>query len=246
MREEHYNQLYRIVERYGKLLIENNKSSKVMDFARPIPGYQDVRGMRLFLLPVDGKKALLMLKHNGEAVNAKGIKDEALERELIIAAQTRAAMNERSFKMLNPGVEEVRKRLFTDEVKEVCPGFYSVRYDDGSMSLVNSIGGEIKSPIGNYDVIQDFRYLGELHGVPHFAIKGQDWATRNYESELIMFDINGHQKLFHDPRVYPKTLDEIQAAFDKVIKASQDLNNPRRNDPMLTDLDLGRGAKIHR
>ena len=160
MREINYKELYHLVEKYGKPLDEKDKASRVMDFVRPIPGHQEIRGMRL--LNVDGKKALLVLKHDGEGINAK-----------------------------------------------------------------------------------DFKYLGKLQGVEHFAYKAQDWATRNRESTLGMFDIQGHEKWFRDPRLHPDSMDGIQREFDKLVKASLDPTNARRNDPMLADLGLGRDVKIH-
>lgn len=243
MREINYKELYHLVEKYGKPLDEKDKASRVLDFVRPIPGHQEIRGMRL--LNVDGKKALLVLKHDGEGINAKDIKDVRLAQELIIAAKERAAMREDLFKIRNPGIEQLQKEHVVTEVKEACPGFYSVRYDDGSMSLVNSIGGVMHSPMHGYDVIQDFKYLGKLQGVEHFAYKAQDWATRNRESTLGMFDIQGHEKWFRDPRLHPDSMDGIQREFDKLVKASLDPTNARRNDPMLADLGLGRDVKIH-
>ena len=243
MREINYKELYQVVEKYGKPLDEKDKASRVLDFVRPIPGHQEIRGMRL--LDVDGKKALLVLKHDGEGINAKDIKDEHLAQELIIAAKERAAMREDLFKIKNPGIEGLKNERCVVEVREMCPGYYGVKFDDGSMSLVNSIGGMMHSPMHGYDVIQDFKYLGKLQGVEHFAYKAQDWATRNRESTLGMFDIQGHEKWFRDPRLHPDSMDGIQKEFDKLVKASLDPTNSRRNDPMLSDWGLGRDVKIH-
>ncbi len=243
MRKDHYEQLYKLVKEYGQPVDTKDKASKAMDFARPIPGHYDIRGMRL--LDIKGSKALLVLKHNGEAVNVKDIRDEHFERELIVAAQTRAAMREDIFNLKNPGIENLKKDSLVESVQPACPGFYSVKYDDGSMSVVNSTGHVLDSPMHGYDVIQEFRYLGNLQGMPHFAFKGQDYATRSQEPKVGMFDLNGHEKWFRDPRVHPKTMEGIQQEFDKLVKASLDMNNPRRNDPMLADWGIRASVKMH-
>lgn len=243
MRKDHYEQLYKLVKEYGQAVNPEDKVSRAMDFARPIPGHYDIRGMRL--IGVDGAKALLVLKHDGEAINVKDIQDNALEQDLIVAAQTRAAMREDIFKVKNPGIEELKKDSIVESVQLACPGFYSVKYDDGSMSLVNSTGHALDSPMHGCDVIQEFRYLGKLQGMPHFAFKGQDYANRSQEPKVGMFDLNGHEKWFRDPRVHPKTLEGIQQEFDKLVKASLDMKNPRRNDPMLADWGLNASVKMH-
>ena len=243
MRKDHYEQLYKLVKEYGQPVDPKDKASKAMDFARPIPGHYDIRGMRL--IGVGGAKALLVLKHDGEAINVKDIQDNALEQGLIVAAQTRAAMREDIFKLKNPGIENLKKDSLVESVQPACPGFYSVKYDDGSMSVVNSTGHILDSPMHGYDVIQEFRYLGNLQGMPHFAFKGQDYATRSQEPKVGMFDLNGHEKWFRDPRLHPKTLEGIQQEFDKLVKASLDKGNPRRNDPMLADWGLNASVKMH-
>ena len=92
---------------------------------------------------------------------------------------------------------------------------FAVQYEDGSMSFLNSDLKPIKTPMHDYDVICNFCYLGDLNDVPHFAFKGTNWATR-MQSETCIFDINGHQKIFRDPRLWGlESVFEIQKAFDK-------------------------------
>ena len=47
------------------------------------------------------------------------------------------------------------------------------------------------------------------------------------------------------PRLHPKTLEGIEQEFDKLVKASRDMKNPRRNDPMLADWGLNASVKMH-
>jgi len=92
---------------------------------------------------------------------------------------------------------------------------FAVQYQDGSMSFLNSDLKPVKTPMRDYDVIRNFCYLGDLNDVPHFAFKGTNWATR-MQSETCIFDINGHQKIFRDPRLWSlESVFEIQKAFDK-------------------------------
>jgi len=128
---------------------------------------------------------------------------------------------------------EVRK------VEHLCdnPERYAVRYDDGSAALIDGDGKMIKSPLGQFDVISKVEFIGRMNGVPHFAYEGRDYATRHM-SETGMFDANGHQKLFRDPRSAGiEGVDYIKWEFERLEKIANDPRNPRRDDPMLVDLD---------
>lgn len=112
---------------------------------------------------------------------------------------------------------EAKIKLDPDVVKVEClPQLhFAVQYEDGSMSFLNSDLKPIKTPMHGYDVIRNFRYLGDLNYVPHFAFKGTNWATRMH-SETHIFDINGNEKLFRDPRLWGlESVFEIQKEFDK-------------------------------
>ena len=128
------------------------------------------------------------------------------------------------------------------EVKKVdllCekPECYAVRYEDGSAMLVNAEGNRIKSPLDRYDFITDVQYIGRMNGVPHFAFEGRDYATR-HTSETGMFDAEGRQKLFRDPRSAGiDGVDYIKWEFERLEKQANDKTNPRRNDPVLVDID---------
>lgn len=117
------------------------------------------------------------------------------------------------------------------------PECYAVRYEDGSAMLVNAEGNRIKSPLDRYDFITDVQFIGRMNGVPHFAFEGRDYATR-HTSETGMFDAEGHQKLFRDPRSAGiEGVDYIKWEFERLERQANDKTNPRRNDPVLVDID---------
>lgn len=117
------------------------------------------------------------------------------------------------------------------------PERYAIRFDDGSAMLVDGDGKRIESPLSRYDVITDVQFIGRANGVPHFAFEGRDWATR-HTSETGMFDSEGHQKLFRDPRnAGLDGVDYIKWEFERMEKLSNDKSNPRCNDPFLVDID---------
>lgn len=93
---------------------------------------------------------------------------------------------------------------------------FAVSYEDGSMSFLDENGKSVKTPMRNYDIIRNFRYLGDYKDVPHFAFKGTNWANQMH-SETCIFDINGHEKMFRDPRLYAQeSVFEIQKAFNRL------------------------------
>lgn len=117
------------------------------------------------------------------------------------------------------------------------PMRYAIRFDDGSAMLVDGDGKRIESPLSRYDIITDIQFIGRANGVPHFVFEGRDWATR-HTSETGMFDSEGHQKLFRDPRnAGIEGVDYIKWEFERMEKLSNDTSNPRRNDPFLVDID---------
>ena len=123
------------------------------------------------------------------------------------------------------------------DINPLCPGRFAIRFEDGSAMLVDINGDIIKSPLEKYDVISRIEYIGTMEGKPHFAFEGRDWATRNMP-ETGMFDADGHQKLFRDPRSAGiEGVDYIKWEFEKFEKMSNDPRNPRRDDPFLVDID---------
>ena len=98
-------------------------------------------------------------------------------------------------------ISEYMHDLNVSKVQMLCdkPECYAIHFDDGSAMLVNADGDRIKSPLDRYDVISDVQFIGRANGVPHFAFEGHDYATRHM-AETGMFDAEGHQKLFRDPR----------------------------------------------
>ena len=136
-------------------------------------------------------------------------------------------------------ISEYMRDPEVSKVQMLCdkPERYAIRFDDGSAMLVDGNGDRIKSPLDRYDVILDVQFIGRANGVPHFAFEGREWATR-YMPETGMFDSEGHQKLFRDPRSAGiEGLDYIKWEFEKFEKLSNDRDNPRRNDPFLVDID---------
>lgn len=125
-------------------------------------------------------------------------------------------------------------------IDELRKDRYVVRYNDGSALMVNAHGETIRSPLQNYDVVQQVRDIGELQGMPFFAFKACNWATRN-QTEIGLFDYAGHERAFLDPRMAGlESLEAVQHEFNKLVIASHDQNNPRRNDPMMADLSQGK------
>ena len=98
-------------------------------------------------------------------------------------------------------ISEYMRDPEVSKVQLLCdkPERYAIRYEDGSAMLVDGDGNMIKSPLGQFDVVSKVEFIGRANGVPHFAFEGRDWATRNMP-ETGMFDADGHQKLFRDPR----------------------------------------------
>lgn len=128
---------------------------------------------------------------------------------------------------------EVRK------VQLLCenPERYAIRFDDGSAMLTDGEGNRIESPLSKFDFINKVEYIGRLEGKPHFAYEGRDYATR-YTSETGMFDSDGHRKMFRDPRTAGiEGVEYIKWEFERLEKMANDTMNPRRNDPVLVDLD---------
>lgn len=121
--------------------------------------------------------------------------------------------------------EQIQKLEQMPDVQKVeaLPGpRFAVSYEDGSMSFLDQNGKSVKTPMRNFDVVRNFRYLGDYQGVPHFAFKGTNFATRMH-SETCIFDVYGNEKLFRDPRLYAQeSVFEIQKAFDRLKEQGWD------------------------
>ena len=136
-------------------------------------------------------------------------------------------------------ISEYMHDLNVSKVQMLCdkPECYAVRYEDGSAMLVNADGDRIKSPLDRYDVISDVQFIGRMNGLPHFVFEGRNYATR-HTSETGMFDAEGHQKNFRDPRSAGiEGVDYIKWEFERLEKLANDKTNPRREDPFLVDID---------
>lgn len=136
-------------------------------------------------------------------------------------------------------ISEYMRDPEVSKVQMLCdkPACYAIRYEDGSAVLVNGNGVRIKSPLDRYDVISKLEYIGRLEGKAHFVFEGREWGSRNMP-ETGMFDSNGHQKLFRDPRSAGiEGVDYIKWEFERLEKLANDPANSRRNDPQLVDID---------
>ena len=136
-------------------------------------------------------------------------------------------------------ISEYMRDPEVSKVQMLCekPECYAIRYDDGSAILVNGNGERIKSPLDKYDVVSKVEYLGRLDGKAHFVFEGREWGSRHM-SETGMFDTDGHQKLFRDPRSAGiEGVDYIKWEFERLEKLANDPTNSRRNDPQLVDID---------
>ena len=108
---------------------------------------------------------------------------------------------------------------------------------DPEVSKVQMLCDKPERYAGQFDVVSKVEFIGRANGVPHFAFEGRDWATRNMP-ETGMFDADGHQKLFRDPRSAGiEGVNYIKWEFEKFEKMSNDPRNPRRDEPFLVDID---------
>ena len=121
---------------------------------------------------------------------------------------------------------EVRK------VQLLCenPERYAIRFDDGSAMLTDGEGNRIESPLSKFDFINKVEYIGRLEGKPHFAYEGREATISKITA--------GHRKMFRDPRTAGiEGVEYIKWEFERLEKMANDTMNPRRNDPVLVDLD---------
>lgn len=136
-------------------------------------------------------------------------------------------------------ISEYMRDPEVSKVDMLCdkPERYAIHFDDGSAILVDKDGDIIKSPLSKYDVVTDLQYLGRLEGKPHFAFEGREYDPRRW-ADTVMFDSDGHQKMFRDPRTAGiEGVQYVKWEFERLERLANDPLNPRRNDPMLVDLD---------
>lgn len=143
-------------------------------------------------------------------------------------------------------LDKIKRHPDVYRVEELCEGCHWVRYQDGSALLVDSWGRTIPSPLQKHEIVQQVRTLGVLQGVRHFVFKACEWATRD-RAEFGMFDKEGHEKVFCDPKLENlDSMERIQDEFNKLVIASRDRTNPRRKEPMLVDLSVNPGLGMRR
>ena len=212
--------------------------TRSFDFQKPVEGYGSIKGFRFMN---DGEMTrMFLIRHDG---NFEILPDKPDER--FVARM----MTELEQAKLNPTricgwydsetAAREEKRLNhhnTDPinrstVKEVCPGFFFVHYDDFSASLKNSSNQRIDCPIIHNEFITDFKYAGSLDGKEHFAYE----AVPDYGGQTVygLFDINGKESYFPHINEY----DNCDKLVPAVCKAFQDRVNEM-------DLSETKGLKI--
>ena len=202
--------------------------TRSFDFQKPVEGYGSIKGFRFMN---DGEMTrMFVIRHDG---NFEILPDKPDER--FVARM----MTELEQAKLNPTricgwydsetAAREEKRLNhhnTDPinrstVKEVCPGFFFVHYDDFSASLKNSSNQRIDCPIMHNEFITDFKYAGSLDGKEHFAYE----AVPDYGGQTVygLFDVNGKESYFPHINEY----DNRDRLVPAVCKAFQDMVKER-------------------
>ena len=210
------------VEVFGK----DAEWTRSFDFQRPVEGYGSIKGFRFM---TDGDKTrMFVIRHDG---NFEALPEKPDERFVtkMLAELEQAKLNPtricgwydsetaaREEKRLNHHNTNPACR---STVKEVCPGFFFVHYDDLSACLKNSSNQRIDCPIIHNEFITDFRYAGSLDGREHFAYE----AVPDYGGQTIygLFDVNGQESYFPHINEYDNRDNLVPAvckAFQEMVK----------------------------
>ena len=210
------------VEVFGK----DAEWTRSFDFQRPVEGYGSIKGFRFMN---DGDKTrMFVIRHDGNFELLPDKPDEKFVNKM---------MSELEQAKLNPtricgwydsetaAREEKRLNYHNTNptcrstVKEVCPGFFFVHYDDLSACLKNSSNQRIDCPIIHNEFITDFRYAGSLDGREHFAYE----AVSDYGGQTVygLFDVNGKESYFPHINEYDNRDNLVPAvckAFQEMVK----------------------------
>ena len=198
--------------------------TRSFDFQKPVEGYGSIKGFRFM---TDGDKTrMVVIRHDG---NFEALPEKPDERFVtkMLAELEQAKLNPtricgwydsetaaREEKRLNHHNTNPACR---STVKEVCPGFFFVHYDDLSACLKNSSNQRIDCPIIHNEFITDFKYAGSLDGREHFAYE----AVSDYGGQTVygLFDVNGKESYF--PRI--NEYDNRDNLVPAVCKAFQEM-----------------------
>ena len=200
--------------------------TRSFDFQKPVEGYGSIKGFRF--MNVGDKTRMFVIRHDGNFELLPDRPDEKFVSRM---------MSELEQAKLNPTricgwydsetAAREEKRLnhhntnptCRSTVKEVCPGFFFVHYDDLSACLKNSSNQRIDCPIIHNEFITDFKYAGSLDGREHFAYE----AVSDYGGQTVygLFDVNGKESYFPHINEYDNRDNLVPAvckAFQQMVK----------------------------
>ena len=189
--------------------------TRSFDFQKPVEEYGSIKGFRFMN---DGDKTrMFVIRHDG---NFEALPEKPDERFVT------KMLSELEQAKLNPtricgwyDSEAAAREEKRSKVKEVCPGFFFVHYDDLSASLKNSSNQRIDCPIIHNEFITDFKYAGSLDGREHFAYE----AVSDYRGQTVygLFDVNGKESYFPHINEYDNRDNLVPAvckAFQQMVK----------------------------
>ena len=200
--------------------------TRSFDFQKPVEEYGSIKGFRFM---TDGDKTrMFVIRHDG---NFEALPEKPDERFVT------KMLSELEQAKLNPtricgwydsetGAREEKRLNYHNTnptcrstVKEVCPGFFFVHYDDLSACLKNSSNQRIDCPIIHNEFITDFKYAGSLDGREHFAYE----AVSDYGGQTVygLFDVNGKESYFPHINEYDNRDNLVPAvckAFQQMVK----------------------------
>lgn len=168
--------------------------SRALNFAEPIKGHYDIKGLRFLDFP-DGTD-MFLVRHNGTGIPWDTVKQDTDFADVLLNAVKLTT----SKPLLTDEIAEKnfnKDRKWAEQeggfLKEICPGYYFCHYDDYSGSMRNSLGLRMETPLKEYEFILGLQYIGVIDGIEHFAYKATDWATK-YITDYGIFDLNGKPK----------------------------------------------------
>ena len=200
--------------------------TRSFDFQKPVEGYGSIKGFRfmndgdktrMFVIRHDGNFELLLDRPDEKFVNKMMSElEQAKLNPTRICGWYDSETAAREEKRLNHHNTNPTCR---STVKEVCPGFFFVHYDDLSACLKNSSNQRIDCPIMHNEFITDFRYAGSLDGREHFAYE----AVPDYGGQTVygLFDVNGKESYFPHINEYDNRDNLVPAvckAFQQMVK----------------------------
>ena len=200
--------------------------TRSFDFQKPVEGYGSIKGFRFM---TDGDKTrMFVIRHDGNFEALPEKHDERFVTKMLSELE-QAKLNPTRicgwYDSETAAREEKRLNYHNTNptcrstVKEVCPGFFFVHYDDLSACLKNSSNQRIDCPIIHNEFITDFKYAGSLDGREHFAYE----AVSDYGGQTVygLFDVNGKESYFPHINEYDNRDNLVPAvckAFQQMVK----------------------------